>query len=222
MAFAAQGKLEAFARACRRVAEAGLVRCGSGNMSWRVGEDLMAVSATRAWLERLTADEVAVCRIGDGEVLNDRRPSVESRFHAGILRARPEVNVVLHFQSPNATALCCGEPEKTDFFVIIEVPYYIGRPAAVEYLPAGSPELAAAIVEAARNHDMILLKNHGQVVVGTNFDDAIQKAVLFELACHVIVHGKNVQPLSEEAAESLIAAGKTRDKENGGASLPAI
>jgi len=222
MTLATQEQLDAFARACRRVAEAGLLQCSSGNMSWRIGEDLMAVSGTRVWLERLTADDVALCRIAGGQVLNDRRPSIESRFHAGIFRARPEVNVVLHFQSPNATALCCGEPEKTNFFVIIEVPYYIGRPAVVEYLPAGSPELASAIVEVARDHDMILLKNHGQVVVGRDFDDAIQKAVFFELACHVILQGGNVRPLSDEAAEALIAAGKARGKENGSASPPAV
>ena len=159
----------------------------------------------------MTADDAVLCRISDGEVLNDRRPSIESRFHAGILRARPDVNVVLHFQSPDATAVCCGEPEKTNFFVILEVPYYIGRPAVVEYLPAGSPELASAIVEAAGDHDMILLKNHGQVTVGTDFDDAIQKAVFFELACHVLLHGKDVRPLSDADVEPLLAAQRARN-----------
>ena len=218
----AQTQLDTFARACRRVAEAGLLRCSSGNMSWRVGEDLMLVSGTRTWLERLTADDVALCRIGDGEVLNDRRPSIESRFHAGIFRARPELNVVLHFQSPDATAVCCGEPEKTNFFVILEVPYYIGRPAVVEYMPAGSPELASAIVEAAGDHDMILLKNHGQVTVGADFDDAIQKAVFFELACHVLLHGRNVRPLPEEAVERLLAAGRACDKSGELPRMPAV
>ena len=42
-----------------------------------------------------------------------------------------------------------------------------------------------------KNHDLVVLKNHGQVVVGKSFDDVIQKALFFELACGIIMRSKN-------------------------------
>lgn len=194
--------IETFVAACRRAGAFGLVRCSSGNMSRRVDDDRMLISASRSWMAELTADQVTVCRISDGTVLAGPRPSVETVFHAGILRACPEMSVVLHFQTPFATTLACGgEAEKIDYFVLPEIPYYIGPIGIVPYLAPGTPELAAAVVDVMAGHDLAMMANHGQVVVGTSFDDAIQKAVFFELACEIIVlGGPDVRPLSADAA----------------------
>jgi len=180
-----------FVAASHRVAEHGLVRCGSGNLSWRVDNELMLISASGAWLGEMAEDRVVVARITDAAVLNDRKPSVEIAFHAGILRERRDVNVVLHFQTPCATAIACHDPASVDYFVIPEIPYYIGDIASVPYKTPGTPELAGAVVAAARDHDMVMLCNHGQLTVGKDFDDTIQKAVLFELACEIIVRGQS-------------------------------
>jgi ribulose-5-phosphate 4-epimerase/fuculose-1-phosphate aldolase len=34
---------------------------------------------------------------------------------------------------------------------------------------------------------MVIMKNHGLVTVGRDYDDAIQKAGFFELACQVLL-----------------------------------
>lgn len=198
-----------FAEACRRAAgEYGLMKCSSGNMSWRVDAERMLVTATRTWLADLRPDQIAVLRIRDGKVLNDRRPSVESGFHAGVLRERPDRNVVLHFQSPFATTLACRQDlERMDFFSIPEIPYYIGRVAVLPYIPPGSEPLARAVIPALAKHDMAVLANHGMVTVGVDFNDAIQKAVFFELACEVIVRaGTKLRPLTKRAAAQLMRA----------------
>jgi ribulose-5-phosphate 4-epimerase/fuculose-1-phosphate aldolase len=195
-----------FVAAARRVAAYGLVRCSSGNLSWRIDDQRLLVTASRSWMADLAADQVALCRLADAAPLNDLRPSNETRFHAGILRQRPEMRVVLHFQSPCATAIACSDLEGIDFNVIIEVPYYIGPVAVVPYLPAGSPQLAEAVVQAMASHDMALLRNHGQVTVGKDLHDAIQKAAFFELACDVILRaGERVRPLPPEVVAAIRA-----------------
>ncbi len=196
-------QVDTFAQACRRVGEAGLVRYSSGNLSWRIDSDLMLVSGSRMWLGRMRPEEVTQVRISDAEQVGSIAPSVESRFHAGIYRERPDVHVVLHCQSPCATAICCSAPEEFDFNVIIEVPFYIGEPAVVEYFPPGTLELAKATIAAAKEHDLILLRNHGQVVLGKDFDDVIQKAGFFELACEILLIGKDIQPLRPHAVADL-------------------
>lgn len=185
----------------------GLLRCSSGNLSLRLDAERFLISGSRSWLAEIRPEQVALCRLSDGASLNDVRPSVETAFHAGVLRRRADRNVVLHFQTPFATTLACREEaEKIDFRVLPEIAYYLGPVAVVPYFTPGTAELAAAVIEALAKHEMALLRNHGQVTVGIDVDDAIQKAVFFELACEVIVRGgETVRRLSPQDVAALEA-----------------
>ena len=189
-----------FVAAAHRVAEYGLVIGGSGNLSWRVNNGLMLLTTTGSWMAGLSRSQVAVCRIKDELSLNGKKPSKEIGFHAGVLRERADVNVVLHFQSPCATVLACRKPQVTNFSVIPEMPYYIGPVATVPYLSPGTNELAEAVTSAMQRHDLAILRNHGQVVVDADIDQAIAKAAYFELACRIILQAQGqVQFLSADA-----------------------
>ena len=203
-------KYKEFVEAAHKVARYGLVQCSSGNLSWRIGSDQAVLSASGAWLAELTTDQIVLCELSSGTCLNDVRPTCEAGFHLGILRKRSDVNVVLHFQSPYATALACGHPERHDLNLTIEVPVYIGQASVVEYLPPGSSELAEAVVNALADHStqMAILKNHGLVTVGKTFDDAIQKAVFFEQACHIRLVNRDARPLDFVAVSQLQDLGK--------------
>ena len=197
--------VSSFIDAGHEAARRGLMKCSSGNLSLRVDEARMLISASRSWLDRIGPDELSVCRIADGELIEGGRPSVETAFHAGILRIRPEVNVVLHFQSPCAAALVCMDQDTINYFVIPEIPYYLGPIGQVGYLKPGSRELAEAVVETVKGHDMAVLQNHGLVTVGRDFDQVIQNAEFFELACSIILHGKNsVHPLAQEHVDEML------------------
>ena len=176
-----------FLAQAHRVGDARLTICSSGNLSWRVGEEAL-ISGTGSWVPCLTAEKVSVCDVATGAVKNGVKPSIESVFHLGIMRQRPDVNVVLHFQSEYATAVACMKQKPTDFNVTAEVPIHVGREIPViPYYRPGSPELAHAVVETMKEHDSILLANHGQVVCGTSFDEVFQRAMFFEMACRIIV-----------------------------------
>lgn len=208
--------LQAFVAAARRVAEHGLILCSSGNLSWRVDDERMLITTTNSWMSTLSEDQIAVCRVADGTVLNGKQPSVEIGFHAGILRERSDVNVVLHYQSSYATILSCRKQQVKDFSVIPEMPYYIGPVAVVPYFTPGSHELASAITSAMKQHDVAILRNHGQVAVGSTFDEVIIKAVFFELACKIILHTwEQVQVLSKEAIAELRQKGIANRTQSG-------
>lgn len=197
--------IAALMEACHRAAALDLIRYSSGNMSCRLPGDRMAVTAKGSWLGSLTARQIAVCRLADSTPLNGIRPSVESHFHAGVLRARPDIHVVLHCQSPMATAIACGKPETHNYMLIPEIPFYIGPPAIVPYGNPGSLELAAKVIRAMRKHDLAILRNHGQVVVGRTFDDAFQRAGFFELACTLLLAGGRTGPIPRAGVAALYA-----------------
>jgi ribulose-5-phosphate 4-epimerase/fuculose-1-phosphate aldolase len=135
---------------------------------------------------------------------------VETGLHFGVYRIRPDVNAVLHFQSPCATAIACGDPARYDFHVIPEIAYYIQKLAIVDYYVPGSPELAAAVVPALQNHNLVILRNHGLVTVGRSLPEAIQNAGFFELACEILLRGRDLRPLSRTANDQLIAHANRR------------
>lgn len=199
-------QLDRFVEVCHDVARRGLVRCSCGNLSMRLDDERFLVTSTGSWMERMTAEQVTLCRTRDGAVLAGGRPSSEVGFHAGVLRARPELGVVLHFQTPCATALACRKPEARDYAVIPEIPYYIGSVGRVPYFAPGSEALAAAVTEALRQHDLVLMANHGQVTVGRDDDAVVQNAEFFELACQILLlGGDSVASMPPEAAAQLRA-----------------
>jgi len=199
-------QLDSFVEACRDVARRGLVHCSCGNLSMRVDDERFLITSTGSWMERMTAEQATLCSTRDGATLSGNKPSSEIGFHAGILRARPELNVVLHFQTPCATALACRKPDGLDYAVIPEIPYYIGRVGRVPYFTPGTDELAEAVTEAMRAHDMVLMTNHGQVTAGRDYDQVVQNAEFFELACQILlIGGDAVAPMSGPAADYLRA-----------------
>lgn len=195
--------IDNFTKACHRAASYKLQQFSSGNMSRRISENFAMLSASRSWLENISTDQVAICEIETGKCINNITPTVESEFHLGILKQRSDIDVVFHFQSPFATALSCSDCENIDFFVIPEIPYYIGKPAIVETLVPGSKELAQATIKAMRKSNLAILKNHGFVTVAKTYNQAIQQAGFFELACQIILANPDAKVLPKEIIESM-------------------
>lgn len=196
--------IEEFIAQARRIGNAGLTVCSSGNISWRIGQEVL-LSGTGSWVPALTREKVACCTLATGEVLNGVKPSMESGFHLGVLRRRPGVNVVLHFQSPYATAVACMKNKPDNFNVTAEVPCHVGSEIPViPYFRPGSPELAQAVVEAMDNHNSVLLSKHGQVVCGKDFDQAFERAMFFEMACRIVLlSGGEHEVLTPEEIDDL-------------------
>ena len=79
-------QIENFIAQAHRVGDAGLTVCSSGNLSWRIGEEAL-VSGTGSWVPSLTKEKIAVCRVADGEVLNNFSFGKRSRNPpAGVFR----------------------------------------------------------------------------------------------------------------------------------------
>ena len=117
--------IEQFIEQAHRYGDAKLMLCSSGNLSWRIGEEAL-ISGTGSWVPTLGKEKVSICHIASGTPTNGVKPSMESTFHLGILRERPDVNVVLHFQSEYATAVSCMKNKPANFNVTAEIPCHVG------------------------------------------------------------------------------------------------
>ena len=198
-------QIDEFIRQARRVGAAGLTICSSGNLSWRIGDDEVLISGTGSWLPELTADRVSVVQLSDGRILNGVKPSMESGFHLNVMRNRPDVGVVLHFQSPYATAVACMKSRPDNFNFTAEMALHVGEEIPmIPYFRPGSPQLAEHVIKAMETHNSVMLLKHGQVVCGADFDQAFERAMFFEMGCRIaVLDGANVDPLTRSEIDDL-------------------
>jgi L-fuculose-phosphate aldolase len=165
------------------VVQAGLV-CGSGgNLSARIpDEDACWVTASGAWLDRLSRTTFAPVRISDGApaavgtVPSPRvEPTSELALHLALYRTRPDVNAVIHLHPQTALLLdALGEHVR---IVTTDHAFYLRRVSTVPFRLPGSIELASLTAAmAADGTDCLVLSQHGCVVMADTVELAHKRA----------------------------------------------
>ena len=165
------------------VVQAGLV-CGSGgNLSARIpDEDACWVTASGAWLDRLSRTTFAPVRIADGSpavvgTLPPPRiePTSELALHLALYRTRPDVNAVIHLHPQTALLLdALGEHVR---IVTTDHAFYLRRVSTVPFRLPGTTELAALTAAmAADGTDCLVLSQHGCVVMADTVELAHKRA----------------------------------------------
>jgi L-fuculose-phosphate aldolase len=144
---------------CRAMNRLGINKGTAGNISVRHGNGFL-ISPTGVPYEKLTPDMV-VAMNWDATFEGDILPSSEWRFHRDILRARQDLNAVVHIHYAIASA---GGP------TIRCAPYEI----------FGSQELADRVVAALEGRRACLMAHHGVVAAHVSIARALALAVTVE------------------------------------------
>ncbi|MER6345077.1 class II aldolase/adducin family protein [Streptomyces sp. NPDC001595] len=174
-----KGTRARIADVCRRLAADGLVTAEAGNVSVRVGGDVV-VTATDARFDEMTADQVVVVDLEGNRLSGGLRPTSELALHLGIYQ-RFGASAVVHTHAPMATAVG---------LVVEELPcvhYYMlklgGAVRVAPYSTWGTPELAEDVLTALDGRSAALMANHGAVTHAHSLDAAVEQALLLEWAC---------------------------------------
>jgi len=111
-------------------------------------------------------------------------PSSESKIHAAILSARPDLQAVVHCHPPHATVLVNSDlpflPISTEAAFLAE----IGR---IPFVMPGTDELAEAIVDALGKGWAVLMQNHGLIVGARSLRRAADITQIVERTAEIIV-----------------------------------
>lgn len=104
-------------------------------------------------------------------------------LHGGVYSARLDVACVLHTHSPYATALAAAQlrfdPEVTQ-----DAMQFVGRVGYHEFGGvADEEEEMAAVGRAARDADILFLKNHGVIVAAGDVETAFSRLFYLERCC---------------------------------------
>lgn len=121
---------------------------------------------------------------------------------------RPTAQAIVHLHSTYATLLSCLADTAMEDALPPITPYLVmrvGRVPMVPYSPPGSDALAEAVSSRAAQHAGILMANHGYVVAGRSFEDAVNTAEEFEESARLLVlsRGARISLLSQADVASL-------------------
>lgn len=155
----------------RAMAERGLNRGTSGNVSARCGEGLL-VTPSGVTPERLTPEAIVYLDADGAAAPGAPKPSSEWRMHAGLYARRADVGAVVHCHSRHATILACVGRAIPAFHYMVGVS---GKPsiAVAPYRTFGTPELADAVAETLAGGFACLMANHGQIVAAPDLERAL-------------------------------------------------
>ena len=102
-------KRQSIIDACRSMNALGINQGTSGNISVRDGEGFL-ITPTSMPYDEMRPEDIIAMRF-DRTVVGNGRPSTEWRFHLDIMRARPDVNAVVHAHPTYSTTLAILERE---------------------------------------------------------------------------------------------------------------
>ena len=188
---------ERVALACRAVALRGHGDLIFGHLSVRVpgAADRMLIKGHGIGLDEMGPEDVLLMDL-DGNRLDGRRaPHLEWPIHAEILRARPDVQAVVHTHPLHSVAIGASEQDLEPithhgcYFTPPRVPRFNDTTDLIT-----TPELGRAVARALSTHKAVLLRNHGSAVVGTSLEEAAVAAVLLEEACEIQLTTQQLGP----------------------------
>ena len=163
--------------ACLRMNASGINQGTSGNISLRHG-DGMLITPTSTPYEAMKPEQIVYMHL-DGNHDPAQRPSSEWRFHRDILKARPDVQAIVHAHPPYSTMLAIMGMEIPPVHYMVAV---AGGDTirCAPYATFGTQELSEHAVRALEGRLACLLEHHGMIALGPSLPKAMWLAVEVE------------------------------------------
>jgi L-fuculose-phosphate aldolase len=170
-------KRQSIIDACLRMSALGINQGTSGNISLR-HDSGMLITPTSVPYETMRPEQIVFMGL-DGSFDPAHRPSSEWRFHLDILKARPEINAVVHAHPTYATTLAIMGLEIPPIHYMVAV---AGGDTirCAPYATFGTEELSRHAVSALQDRLACLLAHHGMIAIGPSLAKAMWLAVEVE------------------------------------------
>ena len=168
----------------------GLMHANTGNISMRLGNDRVVITPSKLCKGRLVPEDLLIIDL-DGAIIKadtvrKRKFSSEAPLHLEVYRQRPDIRAVIHAHPANATALTvAGIPFPVD--VLPEVLEGLGPVPTTRFTMPNSLDDAEAIREYVKEHNAILIRNHGALTFGVDLEQALNHLEQVESVARILV-----------------------------------
>jgi len=145
-----------------------------GNISVRAGRDYVLTTASNTCKGKLIEKNIIKADLMGNKIQGNGLISSEFKLHKYIYEKRKDVNAVVHTHPVFATAfaaagIALNKP------VYPEVYIFFGKIPLAKYATPSTNEVPNSIAKLVKEHEAILLANHGLVTFGKTLEEAYFK-----------------------------------------------
>ena len=163
----------------------GLIARTWGNISARISDTQFVVTPSGLAYDTLNPEDLVIVNIADQEPVGPGKPSSEKGVHAAIYSLRPEVNAVIHTHQDYATVMSALSQDLSLRYRTEEERKLLGNlvPLAA-YGLSSTKKLTEAVKKEFQENPgscAVLMRNHGAVIAGKDFDEAFKAAEALEV-----------------------------------------
>jgi len=186
----------------RRLYDKGLTTSLGGNISCRLDEHHVAITASETDKGRLKSEQIAIVTM-EGQVVEPAvKISMETVMHLAIYKQRPDIKAIVHAHPPMGSLFAVMK-QTVNTSLLAEAYTIIGNCSVAAYAPPGSDQLAENTAVAAKETDVVLMANHGVLAVGETLLQAFDRIEVLENAAKMTVLTKLLNDKSELSPAQL-------------------
>ena len=193
----------------KRFVDRGLVVGSGGNLSMLLPDKKsFLITGTGTSLDRLDEDSFAVVSLDGTYSSSGTQPSSEYRVHLAAYQSRGDVTTCIHLH-PQASVLLAALGIETKFVTVDHV-YYLRKIVRIPWIRPGTQEIADAVAREIAGVNVLVLENHGCVVVAGNPELAFSRALNLEEASELTLRSRmvGIEPLEVPSAYREYLDGK--------------
>ena len=183
-----------------------------GNISYRIGPN--EVICTPTLVSKLDLTPADLCLVDlDGVQIAGTKPRTSEIFlHLEIYKAVPEAKAAVHCHPPHATAYAITGRVPPNG-IIPEFEVMVGKVAVSPYETPGTAAFAQTVLPYVREHNTVLLSNHGIICWADSVTHAEWYAEVLDTYCWTLMLasqlGVPISQISERQTSDLLAIKKT-------------
>jgi L-fuculose-phosphate aldolase len=193
-------------RAGRRLGASGLIAGAEGNLSCRVDDCTLLITAAGTRKDELQPADLLVLNKDGTVIRGECKPSTELALHLAAYEMCPDARSVIHAHPVHATAFAATEqvPLWTSLADSVAM---LGRIQLVPYAHPGTDALGASLRANIGDSRTLLLAHHGALTIGASLELAVQHMELLERLCAIQCAAMAIgglRPLPEAEIDRLL------------------
>lgn len=154
----------------RRLYKREYVDGNGGNLSVRVGKDLVLCSPTLCSKGFMKVEDICMVDMNAGQLCGYRPATSEVKVHIAMMKATG-MNACVHAHPPCCNAfLFAGLVPPSG--INPEADIFLGQIPLAPYATPGSAEVAKSVAQAAKQSNVVFMENHGVVAGAADIEEA--------------------------------------------------
>jgi L-fuculose-phosphate aldolase len=195
---------EEIVRVGRKLWERQYVDGNGGNISARISPHYVLCTPTLLSKGDLRVEDLSLVDLDNYQICGDRPQTSEILLHLEIYKAVPSAKAVIHCHPPYATAHAVAGVVPPGN-LIPEQEVFVGPVALASYETPGTHAFAKTVLPYVKNHNTILLANHGIVCWADTVTHAEWYVEVVDTYCKTIMLASQLRPKLNEIPPDKIA-----------------